>query len=362
MRRKERILTGDWQDKAIEMIEKGYKILILFCNGDSFLSYKACKLYYNEQLVAEFPGVAPLKRFLSRFRLMARLFRLEPRCAEKLDDDRYVIEFKRAIWLLNTRKKSLRKLMTCSEGFSGTLNFCSDGNNVIWGDYGSNYHRNEVNVYRCNQEERLSIVHTFKPGEVRHVHNIIWDKSIEKFWILTGDTDNESAMYHADKEWEGIEKFVGGSQKYRAVAAFSYKEGLIYATDAVEQQNYLYYISRKTNDVERLCEINGSCIYGGENLENYFFSTVVEPTEKSAHPKYLYTLGKGIKDWNVNVLKVSKADGSISVVMKLKKDLWPMRYFKYGCVVFPHGQESSTEMMVYPIAVKKYDGRNLIIK
>lgn len=362
MSKMNRILTGDWQDKAIKMIEKGFKILILFCNGDSFLSYKACKLYYNEKLVAEFPQIPPLKRFLSKFRLMSRLFRLEPRCAEKLDNERYVIEFKRAIWLVNTKKKCIEKLMTCSDGFSGTLNFCSDGENVLWGDYGSNYNRNVVNIYRCDQQEKVTIVHTFNPGEIRHIHNIIWDKKIGRFWILTGDTDEESAIFQADKNWSYLEKIIGGSQKYRAVAAFPYKDGLIYATDAVEKQNYLYYFSHITKKSEQLCEINGSCIYGGENADNFFFSTVVEPTEISAHPKYLYTLGKGIKDWNVNVVKVSKIDGSISVVMKLKKDLWPMRYFKYGCAVFPHGQEESKDMIVYPIAVKKYDGRNLIIK
>lgn len=362
MSEKDIILIGEWQDKAIKMIEKGYKILILFCNGDSFLSYKACRLYYNEQLVAEFPGVAPIKRFLSKFRLMVRLFRLEPRCAEKLDDERYVIEFKRAIWLVNTREKSIKKLAACADGFSGTLNICSDGENVFWGDYGSNYNRNAVNIYRCDQQEKITVVYTFKAGVIRHVHNIIWDKSIGKFWILTGDTDEESAIYQTDKNWSQLEFIIGGSQKYRAVAAFPYKDGLIYATDAVEKQNYLYYFSKETKTSEQLCEINGSCIYGGENAENYFFSTVVEPTEISAHPKYLYTLGKGIKDWNVDVLKVSKIDGGVSIVMKLKKDLWPMRYFKYGCVVFPHGQENSEDMIVYPIAVKKYDGRNLIIK
>lgn len=293
-------------------------------------------------------------KLLGFFRLFRRLLRLEPRCAERLDENRYVVCHAHKVWLLDVKQKSFTILQDSREGFSNPLNLCSDGRNVYWGDYGDNAFREEVNIYRVSLSQKVEIVYSFPKGAIRHIHNVVWDAVHKRFFILTGDLEEQSGIYVADSEWKDVKAVVTGSQQYRAVVAFPCGDGLIYATDSVAEENNIYLLLN--GEVKILAPFPGSCIYGTETKDYYVFSSTVEPPEgRGLMDMFSYKLGAGIKDRYSHLIAVRKSDLKVQEVLKLKKDVWPMKLFQYGAIMFPKGQEKSDELW-YNIVACKGDG------
>ena len=294
---------------------------------------------------------------LSHFRLTERLLRLEPKCAGRLDDSRYVVCALGKLWLLDVQKQSISELRTTRPGF-GVLNFCNRDGDVFWGDYGANSNYEEINIYRLDNDLNHSIVYTFPKNSIRHIHNII--KAENGFFVFTGDNEPNAGIYKATLDWSEVKLWKNGEQKYRAVVGFPYKKGLLYATDSVETENHLRFIMENGSE-QVLDSINGSCIYGGENKNYYFFSTTVESHEGGGLLNMLSNkLGGGIKSKDVHVIAVNKKDFSVKIIKKYRKDIWPMKLFQYGTMFFPNGQETiEKEVWGYNLACKKNDGKTL---
>lgn len=299
-------------------------------------------------------------KLLSCFRLTTRLFRLEPRCIVQLDAKRFVLCILHKIWVLDIEKGVLDEIQKSREGFSDPLKLCTDGINVYWGDYGNNINRDYVNIYLMQPDKKIRVVYKFDKGSVRHIHNIIFDKNNNLFWILTGDNERLSGIYKADYNWEHVNPVVIGKQENRAVIAFPYNEGILYATDSVEFKNFIFHL--KNGAIEKLASINGSCIHGIETKDYYVFSTTVEPTEgRGIRHLFTYKLGGGIISNESHILAVNKKTLEVKTVRTFKKDIWPMKLFQYGMVFFPIGQDRLYDLHYYVIACKG-DGKSMNVK
>lgn len=314
----------------------------------------------NKEKIFDVP-TSRLISYLSHSRLLTRLFRLEPRCAERLSEKKFVVCYAHKVWLLDVKQKNFTVLQESRDGFSNPLNLCSDGKNVYWGDYGDNASREEVNIYRVNSLQKIEIVYSFPKGAIRHIHNIVWDKVYNKFYILTGDLEEKSGIYVADSDWKDVKSVVTGSQQYRTVVAFPCGDGLIYATDSVAEANNIYMLQH--GEVRVLAPFPGSCIYGTETRDYYVFSSTVEPPEgRGLLDMFSYKLGAGIKDRYAHLVSVRKSDLQVQEVLKVKKDIWPMKLFQYGALTFPKGQEKNDKLW-YNVIACKGDGKvkNIII-
>lgn len=295
------------------------------------------------------------KSLLCHFRLAVRLLRLEPRCAERLDKNKFVVCYAHKIWILDIKNKLFDVLQESREGFSNPLNLCSDGKSVYWGDYGDNVQRKEVNIYRLTSDLKVETIYTFPKRAIRHIHNVIWDEIHMRFFILTGDLEESSGIYVADEKWKTVNPVFTGSQQYRAVVAFPCGEGLIYATDSIKDENNIYLLQE--GNVKLLAPFPGSCIYGAETKDYYAFSSTVEPSEgRGLFNLFSYKLGSGIKDRYAHMVIVRKSDLQVQELLKVKKDLWPMKLFQYGALTFPKGQTQSEELY-YNIVACKGDGK-----
>ena len=84
---------------------------------------------------------------LSQSRILSRLKRLEPKCAGRLSETKFVVSLLRCIWMVDIQKRTCEKICENPEGFSEVINFCSTNDGVYWGDYGRNTELREVNVY-----------------------------------------------------------------------------------------------------------------------------------------------------------------------------------------------------------------------
>lgn len=313
-----------------------------FFKGDAYSNVQ-------EQIVSA--KLYGLKGLLSKNRLANRLLRMEPRCVERLDDDRFIICYSQSVCLLDFCNQSLSPIQTSRSGFSNPLNLCSDGQYVYWGDYGDNSTHEEVNIYRVDASLNTEVIYSFPKGAIRHIHNIIWDDANKKFYILTGDLEETSGIYESDSEWKDVRPVVVGSQQYRAVVGFPYENGLVYATDSVSEENQIYLL--QDGGVKSLAPFPGSCIYGTETKDYYVFSSTVEPPEgRGFFNLFTYKLGKGIKDRYAHIITVRKSDLKVEEVYKAKKDIWPMKLFQYGTFMFPKGQNKSNDLFFNVVACK----------
>ena len=323
----------------------------LLFNKQSFFLVKL-KTGQQELVLSVRPSFS--KKIYSHSRLLSRLMRLEPRCAEQLDENRFVVCYQHKVWLLDTGKKYFSVLQESRTGFSNPLNLCSDGKYVYWGDYGDNVGREAVRVYRLSSDKIVDVVYEFPKGAIRHIHNVIWDITHRRFIVLTGDLEETSGIYVATEDWKEVKPMVTGRQQYRAVVGFPYGEGLIYATDSVSEENNIYLL--QGGEAKPLCAFPGSCIYGTETKNYYVFASTVEPPEgRGILDMFSYKLGAGIRDRYSHLVTVRKSDLKVEEVLKVKKDIWPMKLFQYGVLTFPKGHNRS-EGLWYNVIACKGDG------
>ena len=316
------------------------------------MSFYVVDLTTGEKIpIAKLP-VSKKTKILSRSRVLSRLKRLEPKCAGRLSETEFVVSLLRSCWLIDTARGICEKLCDNPAGFSEVINFCSVQDGVYWGDYGRNTEYREVKVYHLGKDHRISVVHTFPVGTVRHIHNIVEDDN--GFVLFVGDNEAEAGIYKVNKDWSEVKPWKTGQQKYRAVVGFPYNGGVLYATDSVETENNIRLITVEGEE-KLLAPLNGSCIYGCETKDDFLFSTTVEPHEGGGLKSLLIdSLGGGIRSRDVTIMAVSKKDLTA-------RQVWPMKLFQYGRCIFAGGQEKQSVAWGSPVACRYYDGKTILL-
>lgn len=337
--------------RIVEQIND-YKPLVFM--DDALILYRKGSLFvYRKNEISNLITVGEVS-WKDNLRPLNRLFRREPKLAVPIDDKKLLMVYQKKVIIVNFGSNEIIELITPREGFSDPLNICTTTGNwmAVWGDYGSNNEHLSVNIYGLKQDCTVDTVFTFPAGDVRHIHNIIPYPG--GYYIFTGDNEPTAGIYKADVSFQNVVPVATGEQKYRAVVGFVTDEGLLYATDAVNEQNYIYML-KENGQLETVSPLNGSCIYGKQYRENYWFSTTVEPDESNRGVLSWVSRkrGAGILSDDVHLVKVSK-DKKTDIVMKLRKDIYPMKLMQYGSIQFPSGK--SDEIWVHPVAVRKYDG------
>lgn len=351
--------------RKYDVLLKGFKPLCCYNNG--LILYRLFKFYFFDKhsklsLLAEMqPDIK--RKVLSRIRLTERLFRLCPKASILVENDKMIFSFLKAIYSLDINKGKIDKITNTRDGFSDPLNFSLAIKKTkfiaLYGDYGANNNKDEVYIYGISKDYSIKKIYTFKAGSVRHIHNIIIDSFNNEYYIFTGDNEISAGIYKADSEMSSVVPVATGNQLYRAVSGFCLDKGLLYTTDSVSSQNYICFLEKHDPNYRliKLKEINGPCIHGVELRDRYLFSTTVESDESNTK-KYLRLIsnkkGKGIKTNYVDVISVDK-NFKISILCSFKKDIFPMKLFQYGKVKFPENLKINDEIIIYPIAVKKYD-------
>lgn len=342
------------------------KLLYVLKDGRK-LSFQRNALFLDKEKIVEFE-MGFLYKGLVGIRLLNRLLRLDPRCAAFINDDLCVVSHLKQLYFISIGRKQIMHKQPVRETFSNILNFCAlksyGYEEVYWGDYGANPTHSEVNIYRCTTDCNPKICYTFKAGQIKHIHNIVFDSSRNQFYVFTGDFEEQSGIYVASHDFLRVEPLKIGKQQYRAVVGVVAHRKLVYATDAVMEENFLYSLDLETGSIEKLQPLNGSVIYGIPVNGGLLLSTAVEPYPSSTSIVCSLLdnrLGKGIKSRNVEVLFVYPGL-QVRKVASFRKDWLPMRLFQYGFVSFPTYENLQTTIVeCNPVAVKKWDGKTYVI-
>lgn len=277
----------------------------------------------------------------SIFKILRRVFRLEPKCGLFLNDSEFLISSFGCIYRFSVSEKSLYKEHTFRKEMKNPLYFChvknskSFQNGVYFGEYFSNGNKDEVNIYHRNETGNWGIVYTFKRGEIRHIHNLIYDEYRDAIIVLTGDSDSESKIIIFRNNFKSFETLLSGSQTNRSCFGFALKSGFVFATDTPLEKNSVFYYDFGKNTLEKISNISGPVIYGAfiEGLSLGFFSTSVEPDSRM-HGALYNKLGPGVND-HYSHLYCIKKDLTVFEILKFKKDILPMKIFEFGNIQIP---------------------------
>jgi len=212
---------------------------------------------------------------------------------------------------------------------------------VFWGEYFDNPRRDEVHIYGSRDRgAHWDVAYTFPKGSIRHVHNIVYDKWENCFWVLTGDHGSECQIMRAACDFSDADVVLSGKQQTRCVALIPTRDALYFSSDTPLEQNHVYRLDRRGN-LREIADLSSSSICGCCLGDNVFFSTMVEPSEINSER---------------NVWIYGGSNGTyFEPLLSWQKDLWPTSLFQYGNAFFPDGSNSTGVLAVTTVGVKRAD-------
>lgn len=299
---------------------------MLFSRGRNlFISYDEGKSYFAFSMMP----VSLLMACVCLSSLACRLFRLGFHHVVPCENG-YFVFFNKSVYFVDA-VGNVEMLPHSLKGGRPLCVACFDGW-CYYGEYSSNEGRAPVSINRFNTvlHETVAMV-----SGVRHIHGVFYDPYEEGIWFSTGDSDHESGIWKlVDGEARMI---VGGSQKFRAVQLVFTKDYIYYGTDTPMENNFICRVERSGYRFEKVVSVSSSVFYGANTSKYISFSTVAEPSLVNDTTKVEVWVSSNWREW--------------SCVMSFKKDLFPMRLFQYGQIVYPYIDGENSSFWVYAMSV-----------
>ncbi|HZQ70243.1 MAG TPA: hypothetical protein VFA68_17075 [Terriglobales bacterium] len=212
---------------------------------------------------------------------------------------------------------------------------------LYWGEYFDNPARDEVHIYASSDRGgHWDVAYTFPKGAIRHVHNIVYDRWEDCLWILTGDEQHECRILRASPDLGSVEIVLSGNQQARAVAFVPRADALYFASDTPFEQNHIYRLER-AGQLSRVADLSSSSIYGCAVGQAVFFTTMVEPSAMNLDRHSRVFASADTNHWE-NILS-------------WKKDKFSLRFFQYGNIILPDGENDSEFLALSAVAVEDHD-------
>src|SRR5690606_31660451 len=122
---------------------------------------------------------------------------------------------------------------------SRPLHLLRTNTKVYFGEYFGNPDRSEVRIFCTRDGRSWTTCHTFKEGEIRHVHSLVYDSYRSGIWVCTGDLGDESALWYTADDFRTIKAVYRGGQANRAVSIIPLPNGLVVPMDSPLEENYI---------------------------------------------------------------------------------------------------------------------------
>lgn len=343
----------------------------LLCNlGEGKIWYRAGTVFFQEKEEKKLQKIHTLpvpwwKKIMFRIRLLERMLRLEPRLALPLSDTTFLLSYQGKLFRMDTTG-SCQLEHEYRTGMNNPLCFCRYGQKVLYGEYFGNGNQEEVCIYERREQGNWERRYAFPGGSILHIHQIVYDKFRNCFWILTGDSDHQSGIWRADISFLHVTPLFLGKQIYRSCFLMPMEQGIAYATDTPLESNGIYFAREKEvgmwGEPELVYDMPGPCIYGTSFPDGtYAMATSVEPDASLLPYRYWLTkrLGKGVKDRYTHVIMGNVQSGFCEIA-RFKKDHWRMLLFQFGNLQFPETGEGDAVLCTGQ-SLKKIDGKTVRI-
>lgn len=333
------------------MANKGRSI-VLFVDRSQFIVARGYKLYTYSPETGKLEYFSRLSdgknNLLASCRLPRRLFRTEITHLYHFQNDTWMCIAKKGMFRYNKETRLFEKCCSIERG-SRPMNLCqSEDGTIYYGEYFYNPQRTPVRIFFSKDNgNSWQVAYTFGEGEINHIHGIFNDPFTGRLWVATGDDDEACIFGYTEDGFRTLVKEYAGSQQYRVCVPLFTKDEIIFATDSQYEQNVIRSINRKTGEVKNWQSIQGSGIYAVQNGDLMMVSTTVEPstvnTDQSSHLWY---------SWDGHKWKE---------LISFKKDCLPKTYFQFGSIRFPHYEGTSDYVVFHGRALKKLDGKTMMI-
>lgn len=288
------------------------------------------------------------RRLTSKSRYSSRLFRDGLHALAVLASGNLVAAAPGAIITNQKRSKEFSVSHVIRRGTRPLHIAAAPDGRAFWGEYFDNLRRDEVHIFGSRDGGvSWEIVYTFARGEVRHVHNVVYDPWEDCLWVLTGDEGDECRILRASTDFKRVETVISGNQQARAVAMVPTEDALYYSSDTPLESNHIYRLDRGGRS-DIVGNLTSSSIYGCRAGDKIFFSTMVEPSRVNRDRMVRVYGGEGQSEWRA--------------LLSWEKDALSMRFFQYGNVILPGGNNTSGLLALTTIAVEEQDLETTIFK
>ena len=284
-----------------------------------------------------------LDSFVSRQHLLSRLFRSQVH--HMVDDGQggfFIVFLKRIV-----KVDSLGNIVGVVASLVGSRPLCVTVYNgkLLFGEYTNNSERKSVGIYSFNGNG-LELVCSV--NGVRHIHGVFVDDTDKSIYVTTGDYGDEAGIWKLDYDSAKLQPIYIGGQQARAVELLFDESSIYFGTDTPLEKNYIYKLDKKTRNVVPISDVSSSVFYAKKRNKKFYFGTVAEPSQVNTQ--------KALELWEVY-------DGNAKLINTFDKDIWSMKYFQYGQIVFPNYSMSSktSELWFYQLATKKSGVSNFIV-
>lgn len=310
---------------------KGYDLLVSSDGGNTF------------RTLAVSPN-SRYKNYIAGSRLYSRISREGFHSLARSSDGAIVAVARGAIAYCPSGAAELENVLSIERG-SRPLNVCwTPGDGFYFGEYYSNPGRESVHIFGSEDGRDWSVVYTFSPGSIRHVHGIYYDRFRNGVWVLTGDTDEESGLWFTNDKFSNLEPVVSGGQNTRAVTILAREDGLIVPMDSPITRNYIQHLDPDTGRFTQLAELPGSSFHATCLDELMLVSTVVEPSTVNRDQRVALFAGSRINSWQC--------------IGRYTRD-YPAhldRYLQYPGLALVPAEHASSYAFAYATGLKGLDG------
>jgi hypothetical protein len=255
---------------------------------------------------------------------LARLLRYNIQAFRALGDGSRLAVARDGIYRAAAGETTMKKVFTYARG-SRPLNFCCDGPRVIFGEYGDGFEESEVFLYVSEDfGQTWEVGYRFVSGDIRHVHNVLFDAFDNRYWVLVGDFDRQPGIGTMSRDMKKIEWLTRGSQESRAVGAIVTADCLYYGTDSDRERNYLVRLEKSSGKSAKLLEVEGSSLYAASFGPVHAISTCVEPNPACSSRECSLYISRDGDRWERT--------------LPHRKDIFNPVLFQFGCLVLPYSQ------------------------
>ena len=286
---------------------------------------------------------SPLKSAVALHRLGARLLRHDLSAMALLPDGSRIAVARDGIYRAGARETVMTRSFAIERG-SRPLNIhTGPDDTVVFGEYGGNPQRHEVHLYASDDGGvRFEPAYTFAAGDIRHIHNVLYDDNLDKYWVLAGDYGDEPGIALLDRDFRTLEWVARGTQKARVVSAIVEADGLLFGTDTELEKNTIVRLDRRTGRLSTLLEIDGASLFATRFGDLRLIASDVEPS--AVNPSRMARL-------------YASFDGDRwDVLDSREKDMWSMHYFQFGTFVLPYSDYRGGRGCYSGQALRGFDG------
>lgn len=327
-----------------------YKIILVKDGG--YIYSKGYRLFEYDESVGKstFIGTIPDRKYglLAKTSLTRRFFRAEITGLYELEDGSLIAIAKKKLFKKTAGSSCFKKCFSIPRG-SKPLNLCILPNgHIFFGEYFMNMEKQSVHVY-CSVDngDTWNVVYTFEEGNINHIHGLFYDKYTDRMWCLTGDRENECIIGYTEDEFKTFKEVFRGGQEYRACQLFFYPDFFVYATDSQYMKNTIKKVDRKTLEITKMFDIQGTAIKGRQVGDASMLSTTVEPSE--------------INKDKCSHLWFSMDGAEWEELFSASKDCFPA-IMQFGSIEFPdYNMDFKSRLYFSGRALKGLDGKSMII-